>query len=93
MGAHVKGPLRGVAVGAGYFSRFHYHAWPRVTGAGLVALCDLDQPRAQAAAAEFGVPKTYSSVATMLEVERPDFIDIITPPDTPADAKKYYSTP
>jgi D-apiose dehydrogenase len=78
----VSRALRGVAVGAGYFSRFHYDAWPRVSGAELVALCDLDEVRAQAVARDVGVRKTYASVATMLDVERPDFIDIITPPET-----------
>ncbi len=74
--------LRGVAVGAGYFSQFHYEAWTRVSGAELVALCNRDQPRAHAVAEQFGVPKIYADVAAMLDAERPDFIDIITPPET-----------
>ena len=74
--------LRGVAVGAGYFSQFHYDAWSRVSGAELVALCNRDQARAQTVARQFGVPKIYSDVAAMLDAERPDFIDIITPPET-----------
>lgn len=75
-------PLRGVAVGAGYFSQFHYEGWSRIAGAHLVALCDRDGARAEDAARRFGVPKRYADVATMLDAERPDFIDIITPPDT-----------
>jgi predicted dehydrogenase len=53
-----------------------------VSGAELVALCDRDERRAEEAARKFGVPGTYTDVRTMLDAERPDFIDIITPPDT-----------
>jgi predicted dehydrogenase len=82
MGAGMSPALRGVAVGAGYFSQFHYDAWTRTAGAELVALCDRDSSRAEDVARRFGVPKTYADVATMLDAERPDFLDLITPPDT-----------
>ena len=78
----VSGVLRGVSVGAGYFGQFHYDAWPRVSGAELVAVCDRDSARAASVAGKFGVPRSYADAAEMLDVERPDFIDIITPPDT-----------
>ena len=74
--------LRGVSVGAGYFGQFHYDAWPRVSGAELTAVCDRDWARAEAVAGKFGVPRSYGDVSEMLDAERPDFIDIITPPDT-----------
>ncbi len=74
--------LRGVAVGAGYFSRFHYDAWPRVSGARLVAVCDLDRPRAEAIAQQLHLANVYTDAEAMLDAERPDFIDIITPPHT-----------
>lgn len=74
--------LRGVSVGAGYFGQFHYDAWPRVSGAELIALCDRDPARAESVARQFGVPKFYTDVEAMLDSERPDFVDIITPPDT-----------
>jgi predicted dehydrogenase len=82
VGQGVTTELRGVSVGAGYFSQFHYDAWARVSGAHLVALCDRDPVRAEAVARQFGIPRTYPEVATMLDAEHPDFIDIITPPDT-----------
>ena len=78
----MSGVLRGVSVGAGYFGQFHYDAWPRVSGAELVAVCDRDRARAEGVARKFGVPRSYADVAEMLDVERPDFIDIITPADT-----------
>lgn len=76
--------LRGVAVGAGYFSQFHYDAWLRIRDADLMALCDVNEERASATAQRFGIPRVYRDVARMIEKERPQFIDIITPPETHA---------
>jgi predicted dehydrogenase len=74
--------LRGVAIGAGYFSQFHYDAWQRSPDVELIALCDRSGERARAAADRFGVPRVYADAATMIDAERPDFVDIITPPET-----------
>jgi len=76
--------LRGVAIGAGYFSQFHYDAWERVDDVDLVALCNRDRARGEVMAKRFGVPKVYTDVAEMLDRETPDFIDVITPPETHA---------
>ena len=40
-------PLTGVTVGCGFFSRIQMEAWPRVSGARMVAACDLDRPTAE----------------------------------------------
>jgi len=77
--------LKGVGIGAGYFSQFHYEAWSRMDGVDLVAICDLNVEKARGLAEHYGVPGVYSSVENMLEKERPDFIDIITPPETHLD--------
>ena len=82
MDARVTATLRGVAVGAGYFSQFHYDAWPRVAGAEIVGVCDRDRPRAEAVAQRSGIPNVYDDLAVMLDAEKPDFLDIITPPET-----------
>jgi predicted dehydrogenase len=74
--------LRGVAIGAGYFSQFHYDAWQRHPDVELVALCNRDRTRGQQMATRFGVPTVYTNPAEMLDRERPDFVDIITPPET-----------
>ena len=74
--------LRGVAVGAGYFSQYHFDAWQRIEQAEIVALCGLDAAQASEAAGKFGIPRIYSDVAVMLNREQPDFVDIITPPQT-----------
>ena len=38
--------LRGAAVGAGYFSQFHYDAWSRIETVDMLAVCDLDRSQA-----------------------------------------------
>jgi len=72
--------LRGVAVGAGYFSQYHFDAWQRIEQAEIVALCALDAAQASEAAGKFHIPRTYGDVGVMLDREQPDFVDIITPP-------------
>lgn len=74
--------LRGVAVGAGYFSQYHFEAWRRIEQAEITALCDLDAAQASEAAGKFHIPRTYGDVAIMLAREQPEFVDIITPPQT-----------
>ena len=32
---------RGLAIGAGYFSQFHFDAWRRMEDVEIVAICDL----------------------------------------------------
>ena len=74
--------LRAAAVGAGYFSQFHFDAWNRLDGVALVAVCDIDQDAALRAAEQFDIPETYSNFGEMLAATQPDFVDIITLPDT-----------
>ena len=69
-------------VGTGYIAaRRHIPAWKRLTGkAELVALCDADAARAEECAGRFEVPSFYSDLGQLLERERPDLVDICTPP-------------
>ena len=73
--------LRGVAVGTGYFSQFHFDAWSRMDEVEMVAVCDIDQQRAQQAAATYGISAVYTDFAQMLDSVEPDFVDIITRPN------------
>lgn len=80
--------LRGVVLGAGYFSRFHYEAWQRIPEVEIVAVANRSVDQARAAAAEFGIPRAsaWNELAAMLDAEKPDFVDIITPPETHREA-------
>jgi predicted dehydrogenase/kynurenine formamidase len=74
--------LKGVAVGAGYFSQFHFDAWSRIDDVELTAICDVDHEAAIRASESHGIPNVYSDFVKMLETEQPDFVDIITRPDS-----------
>ncbi len=76
--------LRGVCVGAGYFSRFQYEAWQRMPEVEIVAMCNRSADKAQTIADDYAVPKVYAieDYRKMLEDEQPDFVDIITAPST-----------
>ena len=74
--------LKGVAIGAGYFSQFHFDAWNRMDDISLVAICDRDETRARDVSADYGVASHYSDFEQMLATEKPDFVDIITRPDS-----------
>ena len=50
----------------------------------IAAVCDIDHAHAEAVSREFGVPAAYDDIQQMLETERPDFVDICTPPSTHA---------
>ncbi len=73
---------RGVCIGAGYFSLFQYEAWNRIPEVEIVAFCNRDAARAGMIREKFGVKKWYQDYREMLDVEKPDFVDIITPPGT-----------
>ncbi len=83
------GTLRGVAIGAGYFSGYHYEAWSRLPEVTITALADPDQARAQARGEEYGIRGRHGDWREMLEAERPDFVDIITPPATHREICEY----
>lgn len=74
--------LKVVAVGAGYFARFHVEAWTRVEGVKLVAICDHDLAKAEALAHEFGIDTCYQTTAQAYQEASFDIIDLITPPAT-----------
>ena len=81
--------MKGVGIGAGYFSRFQYEAWTRIPEVEIGAICDLVEEKARAMMTQFGIPRYYSDWREMIRRESPDFVDIITPPDTHEDICAY----
>jgi predicted dehydrogenase len=75
-------PQRGVLIGAGFFAQFQAEAWRRLPGAEIVAIADSYPGKAREFADRFGIPRCYAAVETMLETERPDFVDIATRPES-----------
>lgn len=74
--------LRGVALGAGYFSRFQYEAWTRIPEVEMTAIYNRTEQKARAMMDQFGIPRYYGDWKEMIAQEQPDFVDIITPPET-----------
>lgn len=76
------GTLKGVGIGAGYFAPFQYEAWTRIPEVTITAIYNRTESRAREVMAQCEVPRYYADWREMLDAERPDFVDIITPPDT-----------
>jgi predicted dehydrogenase len=74
--------LRGVGIGAGYFAPFQYEAWTRIPEVQIVGICNRTEERGRGLMAQYGIPRFYADWKEMLDRERPDFVDIITPPET-----------
>lgn len=76
--------LKGICVGAGYFSQFHLEAWSKLEHAEILAVCDASPEKAEDARSRYQIARAYSAddYAAMLDREQPDFVDIITPPST-----------
>ena len=81
--ARKTGKLRGTLIGCGFFAENHLNAWTSMRdtpleGVELVAVCDRDLAKAEAAARRFGIPRAYADAETMLAEQNPDFVDIAT---------------
>jgi predicted dehydrogenase len=76
--------LKAVVVGAGLISqKKHIPAFLRAKGkVELAAVCDLNLDAAKTVASKFGIPKAYGDLGEMLEKEKPDLVDVCTPPQT-----------
>lgn len=73
--------LKGALIGCGFFAMNQLNAWRDIEaegGARIVALCDRDPARLKAASERFGIERTYSDAAGMLDSEDVDFVDIAT---------------
>ena len=84
-----NGSLRGVALGAGYFAPFQYEAWTRIPEAQIVAMFNPTEDRAAPIMSKYGVPRYYADWKEMIDREVPDFVDIITPPETHEEMCRY----
>jgi len=74
--------LKVAVVGAGFVAqKRHIPAFLRLKKQVLVcAICDLKLELAKSVASRFGIPNVYSNLSDMLKKEKPDVVDICTPP-------------
>lgn len=75
-------PFRGGMIGAGFFAHFQAEAWMRTKDVVIDAIADPIHRKAAAFAAQYGIPRSYTSAEEMLHHEKLDFVDIATRPDT-----------
>src|SRR5581483_3713871 len=79
-------PLKVAVAGAGMISWYHLTAWRNLGAAvRLVAIADPNRAQAEKRAAEFGITKVYTDRDAMLDGERIDALDVISPRETHAD--------
>ncbi len=85
----MKTKLKGVAIGAGYFSQFQYQAWTRIPEVEITALCNQNLSRAKGIMDQYHIEKHYTDYREMILKEKPDFVDVITPPETHVEICKF----
>ncbi len=81
--------IRGVGIGAGYFSPFQYEAWKRIPEVEITAMCNRNIEKAAPYMEKYGIAHHYPDYREMIEMEKPDFVDIITPPETHFEMTKF----
>jgi predicted dehydrogenase/nucleoside-diphosphate-sugar epimerase len=75
-----EAPTRVAVVGAGYIADFHLALLAGVPGVQLVAVCDVSEARARAAAQRFGVPHAVTELGELAELGV-DVAHLCVPPD------------
>ncbi len=74
--------LKGVMIGAGYFAQFQAEAWRRIPCVKITAVADVEPEKARKFAERWQIARPYSDVEQMFEAEKPDFVDIVTRPQS-----------
>jgi predicted dehydrogenase len=80
MPPRLRSPLKGVALGAGYFAPFQYEAWTRLPEVHIAAIYNRTEQKARDLMSRFDIPRYYADWREMMEREQPDFVDVITSP-------------
>jgi predicted dehydrogenase len=72
--------LRVLQVGCGGRAQRHLESMVESGAVEIVALCELDADRLAATGERFGVARRYRDMGEAIRAERPDLVDIVTPP-------------
>ena len=73
-----KETLRGVGIGAGYFSHYQYEAWNRIPEVQITGIYNRTRAKAEAIGEKYNIGHVYNDIEEMLDCEQPDFVDIIS---------------
>ncbi|MEJ2164949.1 MAG: Gfo/Idh/MocA family oxidoreductase [Desulfobacterales bacterium] len=76
-----KNRMKVAIAGAGMVTRHHLLAWGKLPQVEVAAICARHLENARLRAAEFKIPAAYDDAAAMLDREKPDALDIATPPE------------
>ena len=71
--------LRTAVIGCGMISKNHLKALRQIDQVNCVAVCDLEEEKAQKAAAEYGIPRIYTDYKEMLNCPDLDAVHVCTP--------------
>lgn len=72
--------IKTAVIGAGEMGKIHMGSLNEVAEIELAAVVDPYEEAAVAAAQEFRIPQTYTKVAEMLKLERPEYVVVVSPP-------------
>ena len=61
-----KEPLRGVGIGAGYFSHYQYEAWNRIPEVQITGIYNRTHAKAEAIREQYKIGRVYDTVEEML---------------------------
>lgn len=78
--------VRAAIIGSGLIAaKKHIPAFLKLRSkAELLAISDLNVDVAKQVATRFGIPRAYGNIAEMLSTEKPELVDVCTPPQTHA---------
>lgn len=75
--------LKVAVIGTGVVANFaHFPSWRKIPGTSIAAVCDVNKTAAENTARRWQIPHCYTNIDELLKTEKPDIIDICTPPDT-----------
>jgi len=83
-----KKTIKVAIAGAGMVTRHHLQAWAKLPQVAVVGICAKHLANAEARAAEYNIPAAYDDIAVMLDREKPNALDIATPPEVHRDQAK-----
>ena len=72
-------PLGVGVVGAGHWGERHAYAYHHLPQARLVAICDIDQARAEFVAKRYGAERVYQQLERLLEDSEVEAVSIALP--------------
>ncbi len=85
----MSGRFKAVSIGAGYFSEFQYEAWGRIPEVTVSAVHNRTEAKAREKMAAYEIERYYEDWREMIDREQPDFVDIMTPPETHEEICRY----